>query len=122
MTTDCRLEQQQKIRSCNSRSLQKQLKELLKHTSAIDVHDTCGRTALYFASFYMQAALVEALLRAGADPNVAEKRKAMTPMLIACEGGKLSIVREMLKYASFLLLLLTRANRKKENARDAKLL
>ncbi|CAD5219962.1 unnamed protein product [Bursaphelenchus okinawaensis] len=81
--------------SCSS---DKMVDLLLTHNACIDVVDQDGRSALHYAALYDQETVVLMLLNNGADPNMPDKKSGSTPLLMACEGGKIKIIHEMLMH------------------------
>lgn len=62
-----------------------------------NIQDHFGRSALHYAILYGQNILIEPLLANGFDPNLPDTEEGMTPMLIACTVGRMSLVDELLK-------------------------
>jgi ankyrin repeat protein len=67
-------------------------------TSGTDVRmpTADGTTLLHWAAYYRKADVADVLLRAGANPNAAN-RYAVTPLLLAAEAGSLDVATLLLK-------------------------
>jgi ankyrin repeat protein len=65
--------------------------------NAIDATDAKGRTALWLAAKKDRKAMAEILLRCHADPNMMDRDRGMSPLLVAAENGCLEIVEVLLQ-------------------------
>lgn len=63
----------------------------------INISDSLQRTALYFASHFGHDKVIEILLAAGADPNIAND-EGFTPLCAACENGHREAFKLLLKH------------------------
>ncbi|KTD52619.1 Ankyrin repeats (3 copies) [Legionella quinlivanii] len=57
-------------------------------------------TLLYIACMENRVAIVEALLKAGANPDLSISLEQMSPLLIACKMGHEQVVRLLIKYGA----------------------
>lgn len=76
-----------------------QVRKLLK-TVKIDSSTADGWTALHFASRAGQTAVVDLLLKQGANPNLAEKETGTTPLHLACLNGNRRVIRLLLTHGA----------------------
>lgn len=58
--------------------------------------DVLGRPAIWLAAWYDENQAVDALLRAGADPNVLDLSKHYTPLILAVQHNDLEMVNSLL--------------------------
>lgn len=71
---------------------------LIDRGANIEATDDEGRTALWWAARAGNYIALEILLRHGADPNKADRRHGITPLIIASRVGHVRIVRMLLEY------------------------
>ncbi|KAK5195022.1 hypothetical protein LTR96_010646 [Exophiala xenobiotica] len=65
--------------------------------NAIDATDASDRTALWLAAEKDRKAMAEILLRCGADPNLMDRDRGRSPLLVAAQNGHLEIVKILLQ-------------------------
>ena len=64
---------------------------LIKQRTDVDAPEPDGATALHWAAHMDDAASLDALLKAGANPNTANVY-GMTPLMLAAENGSAAII------------------------------
>jgi ankyrin repeat protein len=70
---------------------------LLKQKVDVNASLGDGSTALHWAVFHDDQALVDLLLRAGANPRATTRLDAITPLTLACTNGNAAIINALLK-------------------------
>lgn len=71
---------------------------LLENDSPANHVDCVGRTALIYASSGPNHETVQALLNAGADPDVVDKVEGFTALMFAAAEGQKEVVQALLKF------------------------
>lgn len=73
------------------------IQELIKAGARVDATDRDGNTALSLASYHGEAAIVQLLLQAGADPNLQKTSDGFTPLIRAARRERIHIVQILLE-------------------------
>lgn len=73
------------------------VRTLLAQKAAVSGAQADGMTALHWAAFRDDLALVKMLIAAGADVKAATRDGAITPLFLACTNGNAAIVGELLQ-------------------------
>ncbi|MEM1211738.1 MAG: ankyrin repeat domain-containing protein [Planctomycetota bacterium] len=72
-------------------------KRLLAAGAEVNARNFAGLTALHYAARYGHAGLIPRIIEAGGDPNDAEARHQITPLLVAAYAGQAGTVRALLQ-------------------------
>lgn len=70
---------------------------LLREKADVNAAQGDGTTALHWAAFHDDLAMVKALLAAGANPKAATREGALTPLSMACTNGSAAVIEALLK-------------------------
>jgi uncharacterized protein len=73
------------------------VKSLLKQHVDVDAPQGDGTTALHWAAFHDDLAMVNLLLSAGANVKAATREGAITPLFLACTNGNAPVIETLLK-------------------------
>jgi uncharacterized protein len=73
------------------------VKTLLKQHVDVDAPQGDGTTALHWAAFHDDLAMVHLLLSAGANVKAATREGAITPLFLACTNGNAPVIETLIK-------------------------
>lgn len=83
---------------CAEKGAVRQLRERIRQGEDVNAQDETGFTALHAAALQGHRACVEALLEAGADPNLSLGGElAMTPLMYAAHSGDIGCFKALLR-------------------------
>jgi len=77
-----------------------QVNALLKARAAVNTRNRYGVAPLWLAATNSSDAIVEALLRAGADPNITRADSGETVLMIAAKSGHPGVLQRLLAYGA----------------------
>lgn len=83
------------------------VKLLISKEANIYARTTKGSTVLHFAVVAKSKAIVEELIKAGADPNIKDFTDGKTPLHIAAQNGLVEVVKVLLNTQKLRLMLKT---------------
>ncbi len=74
-----------------------QVKQLIAQKKAVNQAQGDGMTALHWAAYYENPAMVKTLLDAGADPALKTRNGFLAPLHLAAQTGNASVIRALLE-------------------------